>query len=116
MIKHQEIVPISKEELKRYNFLLSIPSLEDMSDAELTEIGAETDVCKGIYFIEFDNGATMNIDLCSGSHNYWDDVVWTSPDGNRDVVLDCEYEISDIEVEIDDELYVVKFEITEEGK
>jgi hypothetical protein len=27
---------------------------------------------------------------------------------NRDVVLDCEYELDDIEVEIENELYIVK--------
>jgi hypothetical protein len=107
---HKEVVYISKEELKKANYLLSINSLEELSDAQLQEIGAETDVCVGLFYIEFDNGATMNIDLCSGQHNYYDDVVWTSPDGSRDVVFDCEYNIDNIEVEIDGELYIVEIE------
>jgi hypothetical protein len=39
---------------------------------------------------------------------YWDDVVWTSADGRRDIVLDCEYELDDIEFEVNGELYIVK--------
>ena len=80
-----------------------------MTDAELLAQGANTDIREGLFYVEFDNGATMTIDLCSGQHNYWDDVVWTSPDGKRDVVLDCNYELDDIEVEIESELYIVKF-------
>lgn len=107
---HKEVVYISKEDLKKANYLLSIKSLEELSDAQLQEIGAETDVCIGLFYIEFDNGATMNIDLCSGQHNYYDDIVWTSPDGNSDIVLDCMYEIDNLEVEIDNELYLVEIE------
>ena len=108
MIKHETIIYIPTSEFDRINRLLAIESLEEMTDDELIEQGANTDVCEGIFLVEFDNGASLNFDLCSGSHNYWDDVVWTSADGKRDVVLDCEYELDDIEVEIDDELYIVK--------
>ena len=107
MVKHEVIVSISREEFDRINRLLAIRSLEYMTDAELLEQGANTDVYEGIFYIEFDNGATMTIDLCSGQHNYYDNVVWTSADGTHDVTLDCEYELDDIEVEIDGELYLV---------
>ena len=60
------------------------------------------------FYVEFDNGASLNFDLCSGQHNYWDDVVWINADKTRDVILDCEYELDDIEVEIENELYIVK--------
>lgn len=108
MIKHEEIIHIPINEFDRINRLLAIDSLEEMTDDELIEQGANTDYCEGIFRVEFDDGASLNFDLCSGRHNYWDDVVWTSADGNRDVVLDCEYELNDIEVEIDEELYIVK--------
>lgn len=107
MIRHEETVNISAIQFDRINRLLAIESLEDMTDNELLEQGANTDVHEGIFYVEFDNGATMNFDLCSGNHNYWDDIVWTSPDGKTDVVIDCDYELGDIEVEIDLELYVV---------
>ena len=105
---HKETIRIPVEEFDRINRLLAIESLEEMTDSELIEQCANTDYHEGIFYVQFDNGASINFDLCSGSHNYWDDVVWTSPDGNRDVVLDCEYELDDIEVEIDSELYIVK--------
>ena len=108
MIVHEETVYIPISEFDRINRLLAIESLEDMADDELLEQGANTDTCEGIFHVEFDNGASINFDLCSGQHNYWDDVVWTSADGKYGVVLDCDYELGDIEVEIDSELYVVK--------
>ena len=108
MIRHEATVHIPASEFDRINRLLAIESLEDMTDDELLEQGANTSVCEGVYRVEFDNGSVMNFDLCSGTHNYWDDVVWTSADGNIDIVLDCEYELGDIEVEIESELYVIK--------
>lgn len=108
VIKHEETIRIAASEFDRINRLLAIESLEEMTDEELIEQGANTDYCEGIFYVEFDNGASLNFDLCSGMHNYWDDVVWTSADGTTDVVLDCEYGLSDIEVEVDNELYIVK--------
>lgn len=111
MIKHEATVSISREEFDRINRLLAIPSLEEMTDEELLKQGANTDVCEGIFYVEFDNGATMTIDLCSGQSNYYDNVVWTSSDETHEVVLDCSYELDDIEVEIDGELYIVNIEV-----
>lgn len=108
MIKHEETIRIPAKEFDRINRLLAIESLEEMTDDELRKMGATTDGFEGIFYVEFDNGTSINFDLCSGQHNYWDDVVWTSADGKRDVVLDCEYELDDIEVEIESELYIIK--------
>lgn len=91
MSKHEVTVHITPEEFARVNRLLAIESLEDMTDSELLAQGANTHQNEGIYSAKFDNGSSINFDLCSGIHNYWDDVVWTSPDGGgADVVLDCE--------------------------
>ena len=108
MIRYEETIRISASEFDRINRLLAIDSLEEMTDEELRKIGATTDGVEGIFYVEFDNGSYLNFDLCSGQHNYWDDVVWTSADEKRDVVLDCEYELDDIEFEVDGELYIVK--------
>lgn len=108
MIKHEQTVRISTGELERINRLLAIESLENMTDEELIQQGANTGVYEGILYVEFDNGAVITWDLCSGTHNYYDNVVWTSPDESREVVLDCEYELDDIEVEIESEFYIVK--------
>lgn len=108
MVKHEVIVRISASEFDRVNKLLAIKSLEEMTDEELLAQGANTDVCEGIFYVEFDNGASLNFDLCSGQSNYWDDVVWMSANSETSVILDCAYELDDVEVEIDSELYVVK--------
>lgn len=108
MVRHEVIVRISASEFNQVNKLLAIKSLEEMTDSELFAQGANTDICEGIFYVEFDNGASLNFDLCSGQSNYWDDVVWMSADGETSVILDCAYELDDIEVEIDSELYVVK--------
>lgn len=108
MRKHEATVHIERDEFERINRLLAIDSLEDMTDGELLEIGANTDQSDGVYLAKFDDGSSLSFDLCSGQHNYYDDVVWTSPDGAHNIVLDCEYELGDIEVEINSELYAVK--------
>ena len=108
MSKHEVTVHITPDKFARANRLLAIESLEDMTDSELLAQGANTHQNEGVYSAKFDDGSSINFDLCSGSHNYWDDVVWTSSDGSTDLVFDCEYELGDIEVEIESELYVVK--------
>lgn len=108
-IRHEETIRITKEEYERINRLLAIESLEYMTEDELQVQGAKLDSVEGLFFVEFNNGSSMNIDLCSGTHNYWDNVVWTSADGKQDVVLDCAYKLEDIEFEVDSELYIVKF-------
>lgn len=105
---HKEKVIIPASEYNRINSLLAIISLEEMTDDELLKIGANTDYYEGIFNITFDNGSSLNFDLCSGQHNYWDDVVWTSADGKRDIVFDCEFELGNIEFEVDNELYIVE--------
>lgn len=108
MTRHIAIMRLPSDEVDRINRLLAIPSLEEMSDEELRNIGATTDGCEGIFTVKFDDGSSLNFDLCCGKHNYWDDVVWTGADSRIDVVLDCEYELDDIEFEVDGELYIVK--------
>ena len=108
MKQHIETVHIPAEEFDRVNRLLDIDSLEELTDAELAEQGADTNHIEGVFHVTFDDGSSMNFDLCSGSCNYWDDVVWTSADGKCDIILDCGYELGDIEVEIESELYIVR--------
>jgi len=107
MSKHIQTVSIPASEFDRVNRLLAIESLEDLSDEELGKRKAGMKRAEGIYEVIFDDGSSLNFDLCSGSNNYWDDVVWTSPDGSTDIPLDCQYELGDIEFEVNSELYVV---------
>ena len=111
MNRHEVTIHITSDEFTRVNRLLAIESLEDMTDDELILQGSNTHHNEGIYYAEFDNGSSINFDLCSGVLNYWDDVVWTNRDRSIDVMLDCEYKLGDIEVEIESELYIVKIAI-----
>ena len=106
-MRYEEKVPLARSEIDRINRLLSIPSLEEMTDQELRDARANTDTFEGVFYVEFADGSTLTYDLCSGSTNYFDDVVWTSPDKRTDVVLDCEYELADIEFEAMGNTYVV---------
>lgn len=108
MSQHIATVHILSDEFRRINRLLAIDSMEDISDDELIKQGANTYHNEGIFCVTFDDGSSLNFDLCSGSVNYWDDVVWTNADGSVDITLDCEYELDDIEVDIGGETYVVK--------
>lgn len=108
MGKHVATVRISSDELSGINRLLAIDSMEDMSDDELMKQGADTHHSEGIFCVTFDDGSSLNFDLCSGSTNYYDDVVWSSADGSVDITLDCEYELGDIEFDIVGETYIVK--------
>lgn len=110
-MKHVVSFNINKEEFDRINRLLAIPSLSEMSDRDLIAAGANTDQCEGVLYVAFDDGSSLNYDLCSGQENYFDDVVWTSPDGRLDVCLECAFELSDIEFEYMGEEYVVKLNI-----
>lgn len=108
MTRHIAIMRLPSNEVDRINRLLSIPSLEEMTDDELREIGATTDSVEGIFYVDFDDGSSLNFDLCSGRHNYFDNVEWTNANETTTVLFDCAYELDDIEFEVDDELYIVK--------
>lgn len=104
---YKKQVVIEPELVERVRRLLDIPSLEEMSDQELLDAGANTDQCEGIFSVTFDDGSTLNYDLCSGQSNYYDDVVWTSSDGRQDVILECSFELDDIEFDVDGVRYIV---------
>lgn len=113
MSKHEVTIHITPGEFTRVNRLLAIESLEDMTNSELLAQGANSHQNEGIYSAKFDDGSSINFDLCSGVHNYWDFVVWTSPDGSTNIVLECMFELGDIEVEIESELYIVRIMISQ---
>lgn len=105
---HRAVASVPTDLYDRVNRLLAIESLDGMTDQQLLDVGANTDQNEGILYVEFDDGSHLNYNLRSGQHNYYDDVVWSSPDGRRDVTLDCEYSLNDIEFQIDDDTYFVE--------
>ena len=112
-MKHTETVKMAKIEIDRIRRLLDIPSLSDLTDDELRDMGAFTDAIEGVFAVDFDDGSRLTYDLCSGQENYFDDVMWTSADGSRDVLLECTFELDDIEFDVDGESYEVKILTTE---
>lgn len=114
MATHTCTVPIPKSTYDRVNRLLSFYTpFEEMTDEEMIAAGMRDHYCEGIFTAAFDDGSSLNFDLCSGSSNYFDDVVWTSADGTLDVVLECGFELSDIEFEAAGESYVVTLDVTD---
>lgn len=111
MARHETTVHIAASEFERINRLLAIECFEDMTDRQLLEQAVKTDSCEGVFHAEFDDGSSIDFDLCSGQNNYWDDVVWRSPDGSHDVMLECAYKLDGIETEIEGELYIVKLSV-----
>ena len=99
MKKHEVTIHIAPDEFARVNRLLGIKSLQDMTDRELIE--------QEIYCARFDDGSSLNFDLRSGIYDYWDDVVWRSPDGSEEIPIESDFELGDIKVEIESELYIV---------
>lgn len=114
MAKHICTVNIPRSVYDRVNRLLAYDTpFEEMTDEEMEAAGVRDNDCEGIFTAVFDDGSTLNFDLCSGSSNYFDDVVWTSADGKTDVVLECGFELSDIEFEANGEIYAVNLDITD---
>lgn len=108
-MRYEETINISKEEFEKVNRLLEIPSLEEMTDKELMAAGANTNVHKNIYYVKFADGCAITYDLCSGNSNYWDDIIFSSELG--DSMVDCTFELDDLEIEDEGNTYVVHINI-----
>ena len=106
--KYEVEIKIPAAEFERINKLLALESLERMSDSELVAAGAKTDAYEGVFFVDFADGSSLTFDLCSGTSNYYDNVVWTSADGRNELTLDCTYELNDIEFEYNNVQYFVR--------
>lgn len=113
-MRYETNIKLAKNYVDRLNALLSIENMEEMTDSELSEVGANTYDCIPLYDVTFENGASLYVDVCPGDNNYYDDCVWRSPDCSKYISLDCEYEIDDIEVCIDGDIYIVKIIFEEE--
>lgn len=108
---YRATVDIKRSELEHINKLLSISNLEEMSENE-KKLGAKQDEIINMFSANFEDGSILTWDLCSGRNNYFDDVVFTRPNGNWDA-LDCSYELDDIVVETDNKIYRVELNIIE---
>ena len=113
MALYKETVKIFKEQKERWNYLLS-KDIDDMTAEELAEHHIEQ-VKKfdneGGFHIEFNDNSFINIDLCSGPQNYFDEINWYSADGKRTNTFDCHYEIAEhpAEFTVGDDTYIIEW-------
>lgn len=117
-MKYVATCKIKRSQFDRINRLLDEIDFDDDSN-EMTnlmrELNAAEDSCCDAFYFKFENGAGIKIDIRSGSHNYYDDVIWLSADEKEDVLFDCSY-VLDEENEycIDEDSYFCNFIIEED--
>ena len=109
---HEVKYPISKKEVQRIRILLDI-NFEEWDDAKLEQFGIVKDSSEGVIGVAFNDGATLDWTLRCGTHNYYDDVLFTRPDGKEET-FDCTYELDDIEIDADSDVYIVRLDIQDE--
>ena len=109
-------VKISKAKFDRINRLLDEIDFDDDSEEMeelIDELGATEDAWECGWEFKFEDGAKIFIDIRSGNHNYYDDIMWQK-DGDESLI-DCNYQLDEeMEIEIDDNTYICKFIIEEE--
>ena len=108
---HEKELKIKAEELRRIQALLNIPDLSECPESQLERLGGKQDDCQYLFDVTFDDGSNLTWDLCSGKTNYYDNVVFTYNDIKED--LDCSYELDDIEIDCDTDIYIMRLEIIE---
>ena len=91
---------IKKGDLEHYKRLLEIETFEKLNEEEMNRIGAKKDDYIEIGCVEFSNGNYLTIDLCSGCSNYFDNVVLYDMYGTEIELLDCNYEIGNLSINI----------------
>lgn len=90
-----------------------IPAIAKLVD----ELDARPDTMPYSFYFEFEDGTIIYIDICSGSHNYYDNCILESVDGLSDCVFDCHYMIEEHNAFIPfdgDATYICKFIIVED--
>jgi hypothetical protein len=106
---YEETVQIKKPTYDKVNQLLDICSFSDMTDYEFESSGVRRNTCEGIYLVKFKDGSQLNYDLCSGSENYYDEIVWSKD--NRDAWFEPTFDLADMDFGVDDNEYVVHIEV-----
>lgn len=110
---HVAEIELGRDEVSEIQRLLSIRNMEEMTDEELEENNCAKDTCKYIFGVEFDDGAKLDWKLCSGTNNYFDDVLFQGANSGW-TDLDCTYELDNIEVDTGSDIYQVKLVITDD--
>lgn len=116
---------ISRKDFDRINRLMEI-NFDDIDEngdlipamAKLVdELDARPDTMPYSFYFEFEDGSIIYIDICSGSHNYYDNCILESVDGLSDCLFDCHYMIEENNAFVPfdgDTTYICKFIIVED--
>lgn len=115
MALYKETITLRKELLDRVNSLLSIEDLNNLTEEEKL-LQPETDEIINIASVLFSNGNTIDIQVCGGMFNYYDNSVLRDKDGYEIACFDCSYCIDkEIEFECENDTYIVCIEVQEEN-
>lgn len=102
-------IKATKKDIEDFNFILNT-DLADMTEEQKDLYECHPYDCIGLWEVNFPDGSYLTIDLASGDINYFDDVVWHSADGKRDITFDCSYKFGvDDEFEVDGTIYKTKW-------
>lgn len=103
----KETITYDKDTLERVNALLDIEELGEYTE-EQKLLNPKTDDFIGLMWIDFENGNSITIDVCSGTGNYYDNCVLRDKDGYEITCFDCNYSIdNEMEFNYEDDTYIV---------
>ena len=106
-----ESVSLPTETFDRIHKLLTLPYFDEMTDNEMRDAGAEDGTYEGVFAVTFEDGTLFTYDLCSGSSNYYDNMVLTDKDGYESV-FDCDYELDrKIELNVGNSTYIININL-----
>lgn len=115
-MNYKSTIKMRRSLYEQVNRLLEIDSLSDMTEEEMKEIGAETDVNELLYSADFINGVKLNVYLCSGNENYYTAPEFALPDGR----LCCPEDMAGFDLSqkeeytLNNDSYVVNIELTDD--
>lgn len=106
----RETIGIKKEDLERVNGLLNIRELGVYTEKERLLNPKMYDFI-GLVSVTFENGNCIDIDVCSGIHNYYDNCVLKDRDENEITCFDCKYCIgNEMEFCYENDTYIITVE------
>lgn len=108
---HKREVKIHRDEASDIRRLLSLENLEGLSDSQMQRLGCKRDFRRLVFSVDFDDRSSLDWWLCSGTINYYDDVVFRRPFADYCESLDCTYKFDDMEIDTGEDVYIVKLVI-----
>lgn len=111
---YKATVKMRRSLFEQVNRLLEIESLSDMTEEEMEEAGAKTNVNELLYTAVFPNGVSINVYLVSMSENYYLTPEYKLPDGKLSAPIDeAGFELKETEkFFFENDRYIVSIEQT----